>query len=233
LAGAKKICTDLSPFVVTNKDRAYREDALTTIVEGKWAEDDHVAAEDASRAALYRFLSLYLSKPPDVEAISRVATLKGDTTSSLGRALTALAFAAQSSDAHAVDRAYHDLFIGLGRGELVPYGSYYLTGFLQEKPLAKLRQDMSRLGIARNSAVSEPEDHAASELEIMAGLIDGAFGAPLSLHRQQAFFDTHLSSWLPVFFRDLEQVRTSAFYAALGRVGREFIAVETDAFAMV
>ena len=77
------------------------------------------------------------------------------------------------------------LTLEIGRGELVPFASYYRTGFLNEKPLAKLRGDMARLGIARAESVKEPEDHIAALCEMMAGLITGAFGAPQGLAAQQ------------------------------------------------
>ncbi|MGE0613108.1 MAG: molecular chaperone, partial [Hyphomicrobiales bacterium] len=131
-----------------------------------------------------------------------------------------------------VRREYHDLFIGEGRGELLPYGSYYLTGFLNEKPLARLRNDMAALGIARDPSVREPEDHIAALLDMMAGLITGEFGDPASVAEQKRFFETHLSSWVDHFFADLEGAKSSVLYAALGTVGRRFIEIEETAFSM-
>ena len=128
---------------------------------------------------------------------------------------------------------FQDLFIGLVRGELVPYGSYYLTGFLHEKPLAKLRRDMSRLGVEREQNVAEPEDHIASLCEMMAGFIDGSLGRPLALEEQKAFFSAHIGSWAPVLFRDMEAAKASILYATLGSVGRVFLEIEERAFAMV
>ena len=137
------------------------------------------------------------------------------------------------SQAAAVAEEYHDLFIGLARGELIPYGSYYLTGFLHEKPLAKLRQDMGRLGVQRNDSVAEPEDHIASLCEMMAGFIDGSFGRALALDEQKAFFAAHIGNWAPVLFRDMEAAKASVLYATLGSVGRVFLEIEGGAFAMV
>ncbi len=128
---------------------------------------------------------------------------------------------------------FHDLFVGLVRGELVPYGSYYLTGFLHEKPLAKLRQDMSRLGVVREQNVAEPEDHIASLCEMMAGFIDGSLGRPLALEEQKAFFSAHIGNWAPVLFRDMEAAKASILYAMLGSIGRVFLDIEERAFAMV
>jgi TorA maturation chaperone TorD len=92
---------------------------------------------------------------------------------------------------------------------------------------------MQRLGIARFAGISEPEDHIASVCEAMAGLIDGTFGEPLPLEEQKNFYATHIGSWAHVFFRDLEIAKSSVLYSALGSVGRTFLEIEEEAFAMV
>ena len=147
-------------------------------------------------------------------------------------ALISAARVAAGSDAVAVSDEYHALFVGIGRGELLPYGSYYLTGFLHEKPLARLREDMTSFGVKRADSVSEPEDHAASVLEVMAGLIDGRFGTAASLEQQKEFFDAHIESWMTVFFQDLAGASSSVLYAALAQVGARFLEVEAAAFTM-
>jgi len=191
-----------------------------------------VAPEDVLRARCYRLLARFLSSPPTADELAAAARLTGDD-SDLGRAVAAFARVCSRASAASVAEEYHELFIGLTRGELVPYGSYYLTGFLHEKPLAKLRQDMARLGIERAENVSEPEDHIASLLEAMAGLVDGTLGRVLPLEEQKAFYAAHIGSWAPVFFRDLEAAKASVLYAALAGVGRAFLAIEEGAFAMV
>src|SRR5262249_33439415 len=154
--------------------------------------------------------------------LAAATQLSGDD-SALGRAISAFAHVCARSQAQAVAQEYHDLFIGLARGELIPYGSYYLTGFLHEKPLAKLRQDMSRLGVEREQTVLEPEDRIASLCEMMAGFIDGSFGRALALDEQKAFFAAHIGNWAPVLFRDMETAKASVLYATLGSVGRVFL----------
>lgn len=191
-----------------------------------------IAPEDMLRAQWYRLLARFLSAPPSTADLQAAAALRG-SAGDLGRAITAFARVCAGSDAASVASEYHDLFIGLARGELVPYGSYYLTGFLHEKPLAKLRQDMARLGVEREADVAEPEDHIASLCEMMAGFIDGAYAHPLPLEEQKAFFSTHIGSWAPVLFRDMEVAKASVIYATLGSVGRAFLEVEEGAFAMV
>lgn len=187
--------------------------------------------EERQRAWFYGLLASLLAAPPAASGLALVAELEGDQ-SPLGKALGELAARAATAEPTAVRHEYEDLFIGVGRGELVPFASYYLTGFLNERPLARLRQDMARLGIARAERVHEPEDHIAALCEMMAGLIAGTFGEPLSLARQQQFFDSHLAPWAGRFFGDLEKARSGRLYAAVGTLGRTFVEIETAAFAI-
>lgn len=190
-----------------------------------------IAEEDRLRADLYGFLSALLAAPPDRGLLARSAALSGDG-SALGQAITTLAHLARVTTPAAVEREFTDLFIGLGRGEVLPYASFYLTGFLNEKPLALLRRDMAALGITRAADVHEPEDNIASLMEMMAGLIDGRFGTAADLARQNEFFSRHLAPWAGHFFTDLEAAKSSVFYAAVGVVGRLFIEIEREAFRL-
>jgi TorA maturation chaperone TorD len=190
---------------------------------------DGILPEERLRAHQYQLLARFLAASPDAAVLELAAGFTGDDTD-LGRALAELALRAGRMTPEAASREYHDLFIGIGRGELVPYASYYLTGFLNEKPLAKLRGEMARLGIARAETVKEPEDHIAALCEMIAGLITGAFGAPLGLAGQRAFFDRHLAPWAPAFFEDLERAKSAWLYAPVGTLGRVFMGIEKTAF---
>lgn len=190
-----------------------------------------IAPEDADRAVLYGFIGRLLQAPPTADDLDVVRAIQDDE-SELGQALARLAEAARSSDASGLKEEFHTLFIGLGRGELVPYGSFYLTGFLNEKPLAELRADMAKLGIARADEVKEPEDHIAALCQCMEGLITGAFGDPADLAVQKDFFTRHVASWAPHFFKDLEASSTSAFYSAVGALGGCLVSLEAEAFEM-
>lgn len=190
-----------------------------------------VGEEEQLRADLYGLLAALLSSPPDDERLDAVRALSGDS-SDLGRAVSALSEIARRVKADDVRREFNALFIGLGRGELLPFASYYLTGFLNEKPLATLRGHMAKLGIERAETTRDPEDHIASLCEMMAGLIRGDYGAPLSLGDQDAFFNTHIGPWAPHFFADLEGASQSVFYAPVGAIGRAFMTIEIDAFRM-
>ncbi len=195
------------------------------------AAEVEVPEEDRLRARCYWLLARLLSAAPDQQLLDIVGGLQGDD-SALGRAIEAASAAARASNPAALEEEYFNLFIGIGQGELVPYGSYYLTGFLHEKPLASLRQDMGRLGIARAEGVVQPEDNIASLCEMMAGLIMGDFGTPADLATQRDFFDKHIGCWAPRFFEDLEAARNAAFYMPVGSIGRCFMAVESEAFDM-
>jgi TorA maturation chaperone TorD len=190
-----------------------------------------IPEEDRARADLYGFLSALLAEPPQRDLIKRTAALTGDATP-LGQAVVSLARLASVATPTSVEREFNDLFIGLGRGELLPYASYYMTGFLNEKPLATLRQDMNTLRIARAPNVYEPEDNIASLMEMMAGLISGEFGTPTAVSRQREFFNRHIGPWARHFFTDLEAVKGSVFYAPVGAVGRLFMDIEREAFRM-
>lgn len=143
-----------------------------------------------------------------------------------------MARVAKATNAKAVESEFNALFIGVGRGELMPFASYYLTGFLNEKPLATLRADMAALRITRAPNVYEPEDNIASLLEMMAGMIRGRFGEPAPLQKQKDFFFTHIAAWAEHFFYDLEAAQNSVFYAPVGTVGKAFLEIETQAFRM-
>lgn len=199
--------------------------------QGKAETPPKIFEEDRLRAHCYRLLARLLAATPDDAALSVASALDGDETD-LGRGLTALAKAAAGASHDALDDEYHALFLGVGRGELVPFGSFYLAGFLNEKPLAKLRHDMARLGIARAEGVVEPEDHICSLCEIMAGLILGEFGGPADAATQRAFFDAHLGSWAGKFFEDLEAAKSASFYRPVGAIGRAFMSIEATAFQM-
>ncbi|MFC2969178.1 TorD/DmsD family molecular chaperone [Acidimangrovimonas pyrenivorans] len=186
---------------------------------------------DQMRAGFYRLLARLLAAPADAEVLALVAGLQGDE-SEMGAAIADLAARAADATPGSARDEFELLFNGLGRGLLLPYASYYLTGFLNEKPLARLRADMAPLGIARSADSGEPEDHISALMDMMAGLIEGAFGAPQPLAAQQDFFAKHIGTWAPHFYADLEKLPQAELYAPVGRMGRLFMAIEAAAFEM-
>ena len=184
------------------------------------------------RANVYLLLASLLREPPNQDRLDMLAAMQGDTTP-LGRAVGNLASLAGKSAPGAINLEYHALFIGTGGGELQPYGSHYMSGFLHENPIERLRLDMSRAGIGMRKDVDVPEDHIAALCEMMAGMILGDFSEAATLDEQRDFFRAHLSAWAARFFRDLQTARSSVFYSAVGGLGIAFMDIEDAAFAML
>jgi TorA maturation chaperone TorD len=143
---------------------------------------------------------------------------------SLKGAWAALKEAATETSVAEVAEEYQQLFIGVGCGEVMPYGSWYQSGFLADKPLAVLRADLAALGVERRPEVRDTEDHAAALCETMAMLCAGANS--ISLERQKKFFDDHVVSWMTRFFRNMQEAPSARFYRAVGRLAVEFLEVE-------
>lgn len=184
---------------------------------------------DAARAETYQMIGSLLWRTPDQAALSSLAALQGDA-SPFGQARAELARLAMQATADAARDEFFALFIGVGRGELLPYASYYLTGFLNERPLVAVRDDMVRLGLTRADRATEPEDHIAILFDVMAGLIRGDFHA--AGLTDQLFFERHLKSWAPRFFADLEMAEAARFYRPVGRMGGLFMDIEIEAFGL-
>jgi TorA maturation chaperone TorD len=163
--------------------------------------------------------------------ISGVAALDGDQ-SPIGSACLTLAHLAKTLDNEIIRNEYVTVFIGVGRGEILPFASYYLTGFLNDKPLANLRADMAAIGITRAEGVKEPEDHIASLFDMMAGLIRGTFGRAYSVAEQARFYRKHVEPWAGMLMRDIETAKSAVFFAPAGTIGREFLEIESKAFSM-
>ena len=184
---------------------------------------------DIARSEQYRFLARMLASAPDATTLAGVALLTGDDTA-LGQAFAALSRAAAATDAATVEREFFELFIGVGRGELLPYASFYMTGFLNERPLADLRRDLDALGLARAKGRHEPEDHIALLFEVMADMADGTL--PVSAEQQAVFFRRHIAPWAAQFMDDLAMAPSARLYRPLAEIGRLMVDIESRAFAL-
>lgn len=187
--------------------------------------------EDTLRANAYALLGHLLAQAPDAQmlALLRSIRIPADASGLMAEAWRSLRLAAEQVEPAVLEDEYFQLFIGIGQGEVVPYGSWYLTGFLMEKPLAELRRDLLGLGIERQQGVCEPEDHAAALCETMNMIItdpDIPFGM------QRRFFETHLAPWMGRFFQDLRQAGSARFYQAAGLVGERFMEIEAKYLSM-
>ncbi len=188
-----------------------------------------IAEEDQARAGTYAILSSLLSDIPGQDLIDYLCHIPdpGDAEAhgDVGEAWLALREAARKADVSRLDDEFHALFIGLGRGEMMPYGSWHLTGFLMEKPLSELRDDLRALGIEPDAARKEPEDHISSVCETMSILVESP---ELEAYRQRQFYLRHLHPWGEKFFRELQSARNADFYRAVGLLGERFMQLENQ-----
>lgn len=187
--------------------------------------------EDQLRADMYSFLANLLRAEPSSELVNQLTKLESDD-SPIGKSIKTLSKLASSLDLPTIRDEYVRIFIGVGRGEILPFASYYLTGFLKDKPLAKLRNDMKEIGIELAENVKEPEDHIASLFDMMSGLILGKFSKKFSIGEQRDFFNKHLAPWVGLLMRDIESSRIAVFYSPIGTIGREFMEIERSSFSM-
>jgi TorA maturation chaperone TorD len=197
--------------------------------ESLHAGEDLDQAERA-RADVYRLLAALLVGPPDRALLELLRKLEPEATAdtAMNAAWQELRAAAENTGPQHVGQEYFSLFIGLGRGELVPYASWYVHGLLMEKLLAALRDELATLGFERRDGVAEPEDHVAALCEVMGMII---CESELSL-RQAAFFETYLDPWMGRFFVDLQEAEAAVFYKTVGRLGQQFLDVERQYFSL-
>jgi TorA maturation chaperone TorD len=193
--------------------------------------DLKISEEEQVRSDMYNFLSGVLQCEPNDNLIKSYEDLKGDQTP-VGQSFSVLSDLACKLSPVDIRSEYQNLFIGVGRGELLPFGSFYITGFLHDKPLAALKRDLNAMGIQRASEFKEPEDHIACLCEVMSGLILGNYGKHFSIAEQRSFYKKHILPWAEHFFTDLEGAKSAIFYSPVGTIGKLFMKIEDDAFAM-
>lgn len=184
------------------------------------------------RASVYELLGGLLAREPDEQVVQSLRDI-GDVDASEGKVAMGwqlMKQAAGKTDLQSIHDEYFSLLIGVGRGELVPFGSWYMTGFLMEKPVAVLRSDLQKLGIERQSGVVESEDHIAALCDAMSLIIRNSEEIPLQT--QQAFFQDHLAPWVQQFFSDMQNARTAHFYRSVGFFGESFFDFEAQLLQM-
>ena len=197
------------------------------------AADD---AEELARAEVYGLLAALFYAPPTAEmhAQFQVAVTEAPAAGGfLERAWGDLVAAARRLSREQIASEFSGLFQGVGKPEIFVYGSFYIAGRLNEKPLVALRHTLRELAITKSDDVSETEDHIASLCEVMRYLIAGDDVATANLATQRRFFDVHLRPWAGAFFDALEAHPQADFYAALARFARDFFAVEQQAFDLL
>ncbi len=183
--------------------------------------------EDNARSATYAILASLLSDIPSQDVIDYLCHIdspaNGENPGEVGEAWQQLKQSAIDSQPVELDDEYHDLFVGVGRGEVVPYGSWHLTGFLMEKPLSELRDDLRSLGFEPDPDTKQPEDHIAAICETMSIAITAE---DIEGYQQRRFFMRHLYPWAGKFFTQLQEAKKANFYRSVGFLGERFIQLE-------
>ncbi len=193
--------------------------------------EQSLEADQRARVDVYRLLGRLLTAPPDTELLDVLSKIQlGDEADGgeMTQAWQDLKSAASAASQNSLTEEYFNIFIGVGRGELLPYASFYIHGFLMEKVLASLREEMARLGIERKLDVAEPEDHAGAICEMMAMMIS----AQESEQQQSDFFSDYVASWMIRFFEELGEAESAEFYRVVAQLGSRFLAVEQRYFSL-
>lgn len=192
--------------------------------------------EELERAELYGLLARLWLAPPDEALLQqfRVAVTQAPESGAFLEGPWQALVAALRATTEAEAAAEHEaLFHGVGKPEVFAYGSYYLAGNLNEKPLAALREDLAALGLTRDAHALETEDHIAYGLEVMRYLIAGDDVAVCNLEQQRLFFRRHLQPWVAALCEAVVAHPRALTWAAVAVFTREFMAVETQAFDML
>lgn len=192
--------------------------------------------EETARAELYGLLSRLYYAAPDAELMAQLRVAVTEAPASGGfleEPWRAVVAAAREMAAESVAEEYELLFGGVGKPEVYLYGSHYLSGFLNEKPLAQLRTTLAELGLERDPSMPETEDHFAYLCEVMRYLIAGDDVAVANLTRQREFFSQHIQPWVGAMCDAVTGHPQARFYAALAALTWAFVGVETQGFDML
>lgn len=195
-----------------------------------------IEPEDRARANFYGVLAALFADAPDaalLRAIGAGEPLPDAEAGSLPVAWNRLVDACRVMDADAARQEYWDLFVGTGKSEVNLHASHWLAGFMMEKPLVRLRDDLARLGLARRPESTVLEDHVSALFETMRLLIEGANERrPASLIDQKGFFESHIAGWVPDLCTALKQSPLANFYRPVAEFAELFVAIERDSFAI-
>ncbi|MEY4363435.1 MAG: hypothetical protein RLZZ24_787 [Pseudomonadota bacterium] len=193
--------------------------------------------EETARAELYGLIAELFYTPvraPLLAQLRMAVTESPEPGGFLEEPWRQLVGAARECDDARIASEYDTLFGGVGKPEVFLYGSHYLSGFLHEKPLAKLREDLAQLGLTRDEAtMHETEDHVSYVMETMRFLVAGPDVAVSNLTQQARFFASHVQTWVPAMCDAIQAHPQAHFYAALATLTRAFVSVETQGFDLM
>lgn len=196
----------------------------------------HALDEELARAEMYGLLAQLFYQAPTPELLAQLQVAVTDAPDAGGfleESWRALVAAARASDAQQLAAEFNSLFGGVGKPEVYLFGSHYLSGFLNEKPLVQLRDDLTALGLTRREQMSETEDHVAYLMEVMRYLIAGDDVAVCNLTQQAQFFSRHLQPWVHAMCQALRAHPRAAFYACLAGLAEAFVSVEAQGFDLM
>lgn len=203
---------------------------MTTAQPLKFEKPDQ--GEETARADLYGLLATLLYAPPSQQLLETIGSASAEGDGILEQAWAGLTEACRSAKADAVREEYETLFIGVSKPEVMLYGSYYLSGFLMEKPLAALRTDLARLGLEREQSIPETEDHVASLCEVMRYLIASDDVTHANIGMQKQFFADHMQAWVLQMCDTVIAHPQARFYVPVAHLAKSFFEVEMQAFDM-
>lgn len=192
--------------------------------------------EETARAELYGLLAQLFYAPPNPDLLAQLRVAATETPAAgafLEEPWRTLVGTARAMPGEAIQQEYDLLFGGVGKPEIYLYGSHFLSGFLNEKPLARLRTELNTLGLERSEDMSETEDHFAYLCEVMRYLIAGDDVAVANLTRQREFFSTHIQPWVNVMCDDIKNNPQAHFYASLAELTQAFMGIEAQGFDML
>jgi TorA maturation chaperone TorD len=192
--------------------------------------------EELARAELYGLLAQLWIGPPDdalLQQFSVAVTQASSEGAFLEAPWQALVAAMRATSVRAAGDEYDALFHGVGKPEVLPYGSFYLSGFLNDKPLAALRHDLARLGLTRDTQRAETEDHVAGVFEVMRYLIAGDDVAICNLEQQRRFFRAQVQPWIEALCDVVDVHPRAQLYRAVSGMTRAFVQVETQGFDLL
>ncbi len=197
-------------------------------IDTSQTKTSHTDDDDQARSDAYSILSSLLSHAPGQDVLDYLKHIKQPDEQELGEIAQAWLELHRAAHVHGLeqlDDEYHDLFIGLGRGQVIPYGSWHITGFLMDKPLSDLRDDLTRLGIQADPQQKDPEDHIAALFETMSILITAT---DIAGYEQRRFYIRHIHPWAEKFFQELQIATSASFYKSVGVLGQRFIELENQ-----
>lgn len=203
---------------------------MTTAQSIKFESPDQ--GEETARADVYGLLATLLYAPPPQDLLDTIAAAPVQGDSGLEHAWVDVVAACKTVTQEEAREEYEQLFVGVGKPEVMLYGSYYLSGFLMEKPLAELRTDLAQLGLQRSDNVVESEDHLATLCEVMRYLIASDDVVHANLTVQKKFFNDHMQAWVLDCCAAIEASPNAKFYKPVARLARQFFEVEIQAFDM-